>query len=483
MFPRSFCAQLASISALVAFFAGCGPTSSPNPISDEKLGTAPQLTVLVSEAPYLGDKIKAEWRSNTETEDVVTIRPITGKELAGASRLPGDLIVYPAGRIGELAEAGLIAPISDHTLDNDAFGLRDIYKNVRLQEMKWGEKVFALPLGSPQLVLVYRADIFDKLKIEPPQTWAEYDALAARLAKRDELGELAPAADAPWRGAAEPLAAGHAGQMLLARSAAYAAHKEQISPLMELSSLKALLHQPPYVRALTEMAAANKSGKALPKLTSATAYLEICEGRCAMAITWPSSTVKVAAAADKTKVLGFAELPGAREVYDFGDKKWEVRGADEDPHVPLLALSGRMVSVTSTSSNQEAAENMATWLSCSEFSTQISPASPNTTLFRISQEPDVAKWVGTVSDQGLRQYVAVLRQSQERSRYAQGIRLPGRPEYLAALDHAVLDAVSGKKSPEESLTAAAAAWDKITASRGLESQKVALERSLGLKKD
>jgi ABC-type glycerol-3-phosphate transport system substrate-binding protein len=506
MLPRLLCAWMAprlfrhnrlTVIFLVCASAGClalplAGCSSNNPSSGTNGGqprATPQLTVLVVDAPNIGEKIKTEWRSNTDTEDEVVIRHVTWKEIAGAKRLPGDLIVYSAGLVGELAEAGLIAPISDRTLENDAFALRDIYKQIRLHEMKWGDKTFALPLGSPQLLLVYRADIFAKLKLKPPQSWAEYDALAARLADRKELGELAPAADAPWSGAAVPLAPGYAGQLLLARSAAYAAHKEQISPLMELGSLKALVDQPPYVRALREMAAGSgEKNVKLPQFTPAEAYLEIVEGRCAMAITWPSAAgateaaKKHGASSDpKPRELGFAELPGAREVYNFGDKKWGERPADEDSHVPLLAVSGRMVSVTSTSSNQEAAENMATWLSGSEFSLQISPASPHTTLFRISQEPEAGQWLGSVGENGLREYVAALRQTQEREKHSPGIRLPGRQEYLTALDQAVMDSLQGKKTPEEALAAAAAVWDKITARRGLEAQRAALQRSLGLK--
>ena len=184
------------------------------------------------------------------------------------------------------------------------------------------------------------------------------------------------------------------------------------------------------------------------------------------------------AVAERAEFIGFAELPGASEVYDFGRKKWGERGAGEHPRVPLLAVSGRMVSVTATSGEQEAAENMATWIAGSEASLQISPSSPETTLFRGSQEPDAGRWLGSVGEKGKSEYVAALRQTQERPQYSRGICLPGRREYLSALDQAVSDALQGKKSPEDALAAAAAAWDKITARRGLESQRTALERSM-----
>jgi len=488
MLVRYLCAWTACSVTLV-FLAGCGPTTPPTK-AGPKQRASPQLTVLVVDDPALGDTIKSEWASRTEDE--VIIRKITAAEAASAQRLPGDLIIYPAGQLGELVEAGLVAPVSPaRTLENDAFALRDVYKLVRQQEMKWGGKVYGLPLGSPQLMLVYRIDIFLKLGVKPPKTWAEYDALAARLAAREELGSFAPAEGAPWRGAVEPLAAGYAGQTLLARSAAYAAHKEQISTLFELTSLKPLITQPPYVKALQEMSDVHGKNKDLPLLSPVQAYQEVARGRCAMAIGWPSSATFSLdkAVTDRADFLGFAELPGAAEVYDFGDKQWGQRGPwepehrpEDDPRVPLIAPSGRMVSVTATSGEQEAAENMATWMASSEASIQLSPASSDTTLFRISQEPDAAKWLGSVGEQGKGQYVAALRQTQEHP-HAEGIRIPGRREYLSVLDQAVVDAVQGKKTPEEALAAAAIAWDKITDGHGLEKQRVALARSLGLKND
>src|SRR5436190_10202630 len=184
MLPRFF-GICPAVLLVAAARPGCGPNSSSTQ-GKGKQRLVPQLTVLVVEDSALGDTIKSEWRSRTEDE--VIVRKISWKEASSAQRLPGDLIVYPAGQMGELAEAGLLAPISERTLENDAFALRDIYKQLRLREMKWGDKVLGLPLGSPQLMLVYRIDIFTKLGLKPPQTWKEYDITAARLAKREELG-------------------------------------------------------------------------------------------------------------------------------------------------------------------------------------------------------------------------------------------------------------------------------------------------------
>ncbi len=60
------------------------------------------------------------------------------------------------------------------------------------------------------------------------------------------------------------------------------------------------------------------------------------------------------------------------------------------------------------------------------------------------------------------------------------LRLPGRAEYLAALDEAVAAAVRGDKSAQEALLEADAKWSKITAPLGRDRQKAAYRHSLGL---
>src|SRR5436190_7430262 len=105
MLVRCFCAWTVCSVTLV-FLAGCGPTT-PSTKAGPKQRASPQLTVLVVDDPTLGDTIKTEWASRTEDE--VIIRKITAAEAASAQRLPGDLIIYPAGQLGELVEAGLVA--------------------------------------------------------------------------------------------------------------------------------------------------------------------------------------------------------------------------------------------------------------------------------------------------------------------------------------------------------------------------------------
>src|SRR5947207_5804318 len=109
---------------------------------------------------------------------------------------------------------------------------------------------------------------------------------------RAALGDLAPPADQPWRATMEPLADGWRGQLLLARAAAYAMHRDQVSPLFRFDTMAPLIDQPPYVRALEDLAAAAKAGGYTDqRLTPVEIFAEMRAGHCAMALTWPAADI------------------------------------------------------------------------------------------------------------------------------------------------------------------------------------------------
>ena len=60
------------------------------------------------------------------------------------------------------------------------------------------------------------------------------------------------------------------------------------------------------------------------------------------------------------------------------------------------------------------------------------------------------------------------------------LRLPGRDDYLAALDSAVEQAIAGDVKPADALATAATKWREITERIGIEIQRRALRRDLGL---
>jgi multiple sugar transport system substrate-binding protein len=254
------------------------------------------------------------------------------------------------------------------------------------------------------------------------------------------------------------------------------------------------LTSPPIVEALDELVAAAKLGPSDPfRYDPAAVRAAFWRGECGMAITWPSAAEERREKGEGGRgkgetstgrppfPVGTAELPGSPRVYNRETKKWEIRGGDEDQSVPLLAIAGRLGVVNAKSPHAEAAFQLLAWLSDSQMSLQISPASPATTLFRHSNLKSPGAWVEKPMPA-----VVAARYGQQteitfrRPQWLGALRLPGRAEYLAALDEAVAAAVKGRKSSTAALQEAAAKWRKITERLGTDRQRAAYRHSLGL---
>jgi multiple sugar transport system substrate-binding protein len=461
---------------LLFIVAAAGGCPKPEPSVDKKAAATekPPLVLLVVNDEELGKAVAREWRGRTEEE--LTVRDVSPAQIFAASRLPGDAIIFPSGMVGYFADRGLISPISSDALEDGDFNYRDIFDQVRLGEMRWGGQTVGLSLGSPQFLLVYRGDIFDKLGLKPPSNWSEYQQAIARLADRSALGGLAPSSEQAWYPALEPLQGPWAGEMLLARAASYAMHREQVSPLFRFDTMTPLINQKPYVRALEELVAAARTG-GYEKIwtTPGEAFEKIRSGHCGMAITWPVNDITAMGGAECDSRLRFALLPASNEAYRFATKSWERRGDDDDPHIALRPIDGRLAAITATSADPKRAQSLVVWLAGREVSQQISSHSVGTTLFRQSQIATSTRWTGALPPEVSRQYAETLAQSLSLPR-GFGLTIPGN--YREALGDSVRQAIEGKPAAE-ALAEAAKQWAAITEQLGVEAQKKANARSLG----
>ena len=233
--------------------------------------------------------------------------------------------------------------------------------------------------------------------------------------------------------------------------------------------------------------------------TPADARQAILAGDCALAITWPTAAsvgVPPSGGDDRLKVelqrsapaIAFAELPGAADVYNSKSKSWETnstggesRSPSAESRTPLLGISGRLGSVAGDSQSGRFAFQLLAWLSGKEWGAQVCPASPATTLFRRSQLSQPGRWVEPEIPAAVaKQYAGAVADSLSRSQWLECPRIPGHAEYMAALDEAVRATVEGKQTSAEALARAADRWREITARLGVESQRTAYIRSLGL---
>ena len=439
------------------------------------------LKLLVVDDPALAtaiERLAGEW--NAQTGSGFQVEQISQHELAARDVVPADAVICPSCQLGGLAENVGVVRVPDNLLEDDLGSWPDIFSLLRVRETVWGSVVVGVPLGSPVFVVYYRADLLENLGRQPPQTWPQYQELAELLSDRDNLGAAAPRDDLPWYGTLEPLGPGWAGLVLLARAAPYANHRENYSTVFSVDTMEPLIDGPPFVRALEELVAACASGPTEQLGYDPTAVRNaFWEGRCGLALSWPTAAKDSAPAGGEFPV-GLAELPGSGEAYDVGEKAWEPRRKDEDPHVPLLGVAGRMGLVMGHSKWPDAAFQLLFWLS-GEQSTQLSPSSPATTLFRSSHLQSAEAWVEKqIPATTAAQYAEMTQHTLCRPQWLFPLRIPGRLKYLAAVDEAVHRAVEGEQTPEESLRQAAATWREITRQLGPESQREAYWNSLGI---
>ena len=253
-------AILFTIAALaVAALAGCGGSqpAAPAGAAANASGSAvktngvlpAKLRLLVVGDAAIAQRInrlRGEW--SARTGGTLEVSETTPAELATAKSLAADLVIYPSSEIGTLAERRLIRPMPTVWLDAGDFHKADLFELPGLHETAWGEQIYAVPLGSPVFVCFYRADLFDKLGQKPPQTWAEYQQLVEFYDRQKSPG--GQPGGRLQSGTLEPLAASWAGNVLLARAAAYAKHRDYYSTLFDKDSLEPRIATEPFVRAL-----------------------------------------------------------------------------------------------------------------------------------------------------------------------------------------------------------------------------------------
>jgi len=499
-------------AALAITQVGCG-RKKPDAAEDQAQQQAPKLSVLVVDDPQIAAAIRraaGQWRTHTGGE--LTVQEATSDKLGQLEQFQADAVICAAAHIGTLAAEKKILPLSKQWLSQSSGHWAGVFDLLRIREVAWGEQIYAVPFGSPVLVCYYRADLLEKFGRKPPRTWAEYQQLAGFFADRKNLGDVAPSEDQPWSGTLEPLAPGWAGLMLLARAAPYIKHRNNFSTLFDIEMMEPLIGRQPWIRALEELVAATKTASHNTlEMDPAAVRAAFWQGQCAMAISWPTAahatashavsapSPGAAAAPDQTTqpdaaqkiavqfaeaqkiAVGFVELPGSPEVFDVGSNRWMARAEDEDTHIPLLSVAGRVGVVSAASPQPEAAYRLLLWLSDEANSAQICAVSPYTTLFRHGHLQAPQLWVERgVSPHQAAQYAATVKTALMRQQWVDGLRIPGRTEYLGALDQAIHKAVRGEVASLEAMAQTMASWREITRRLGSKQQRLAYLRSLGL---
>ncbi|MFW6170049.1 MAG: ABC transporter substrate-binding protein [Planctomycetota bacterium] len=470
------------LGVLVLALFGCGRNPDPGQPKRPKTrrGSGPVRVTVVDDASF-AQVLQRQWSARTETE--LEIKQMTGDELEQRRRLDADIVIHPAASLGTLVQRGLITAPSKSIWTDANYDQPDIFDLQRNAQVRWGKQLYAFSFGSPLFVLMYRADLFAQHGLEPPGTWEEYQSLVKELG-RIQPGEGGVVESDSWTPACEPLAAGWAAKTLLARAAPYASHPSQFSVLFDYITMEPLIAGPPFVRALKDLMAANQESQLdLTKVTPEIGRRRLLAGETAMALGWPShATVdSEPVEMDSGIEIAFAELPGSLSAYNFGEQEWTRHDATGPVRVPLIGVDGRLGAVTQQARRPQRAAEILALLTGPEWSDRLSPSSPHTTLFRESHVESPTLWTDRVlTRESSENYAAVASASQNRPMHVASLRIPGWRRYLQALDTAVYAALAGESSAQAALRDAAQAWAALTDELGVDAQRDAYTRSLGL---
>lgn len=435
---------------LLLFCAGCGSTEKksepPKSSATDKL----PLKVLVVAAPDFADEMQRRWNAISETPAEVSkatleewledIKGKTGKV---------DVVIYPSLFLGEVQQGGTLLPLTSDFWSSSQLNEKDIFEFERRFANRWGKERFAMSLGSPPLVLGYRADLFEKWKWSPPKTWTEYDELVTKIQQLtpEQIAEAGGAADS-WLGVAEPNRSDAVIDFMLARTAAEIRHRGNISALFSTETMEPRFDQPPFLTSIEAMTKVAKTIPAANRLGPEATFAALLEKRCVMSIGWPSRPVGDNLAPSDIGIR-ISNLPGSQKYFN-GSQGWQTRGDDEEGFVPYRGNYGYLASIIKASRRTGIASRFISWLTEKEAQGQVCPKLPIAMPTRYSTLPRLSEFVDPrLPSDAVKDIEDAIRSSQQNLVWLAPLRVPPVREVRLAIDSALQKGLDGQFTPQQ----------------------------------
>ena len=408
------------------FFTGCPAREAPQQqTAPSRPRVAVKLKVAVAGDAQLQktiDRLRGEWTefSGGEIETFDCQIEILADATANA-----DLVIFPSRHLGELCEAGALRPVRKNILESEALRFNDFLPLVRREEIVYGRKVMALPIGCPAPLRL------------------------ATAGEAEDPSILFPAGDDTQLALA-----------YLAWSAPHVVHRGRVAALFDLASMRPRLTEPSFERALERFAQAAQAEGDQPRSR----------------LVWPQRSSELE---ESGQNLTVALLPGAEESFNALSGEWESL-AGQSRTATLVGSSGMLVGVAAGTRNAAGAFRYAAWLVGPSNAKEISTASDRVANCRGSFARSADPWFGGIERDLSKQFAMIGAEALRSERFLMTPRLLGVDDYLQALDAAVRGRLDGSLDTPDALGQAAEAWDELTESHGRDAQLRAYRRSLGI---
>lgn len=434
--------------------AGCRSDVPESGTTDEREEQAARtvshvpLRVVSTAAPQFNDQLQLVWEAYSEQP--IEITPAASDSLRSAAR-QADVVLFRNAEMGELQARDLLTPLPVPFLQSAAVNADTFLAGLSRGSMKWGDTSYALPLGTALPVVWVATDV------DAPEslTWQQYSDLTASVA----AGE-----------AAEPLAEGWAAVAFLSRAASLTGG----AWLFDRNTMRPVIEDPPYIRALEQMVADRQR---YPKslLTPEEVWQRLTAGELRVAIGWPASSGAVESPAGTVRMLPY---PVGEEIYiDL----WEIAGAA--PRPVALSSRGLLAAIAASCRQTSAARDFIAWIASGEgraaFRGAMSAAGPS--RVEAFAEDGGGLPLASHSDPAIAAYDDYVRERMSEGYVRAALRLPAAAGYWEALDRGVLAALDGEATPGAALESVAEAWEAITERMGRKQQINQWRQAQGLR--
>ena len=453
--------------------AGCSPKPAVEPKAGSTSAATTELNVLVVGDSIMADGVARRWqaegRGEAKVTEITTDQWVT-QDFVIEPQI--DVVIFPAGFQADVVTRERVLEIPSETWLGEEINKNELLNHFRTTVTRYGNKIFALPLGAPQFMLVYRADVLAAIDTPVPKTWDELDALIEKLNGHTDLKDSTRNA-LPTR-FAQPTGDNWAAHMLLIRVASVVSGYGRLSTVFHVESMKPLIDTPPFVQALEKMAAAERRAAGSAEGTSfadpADVYRALADGRAALGITWPSAQF-VNESTPANRNLRVARLPGSAKWFEQSQQVWMERKPDEQVQVDYLGFGGSVAAVSRNSLHASESLQFVAWLCNKRTNLQISTQLMETGPLRVSQLADPIRWCGeSISAEGAEEFSQVTTATHESRTVFTFPRIAGQHEYIAELSAAcrtfITAETSSTETAESTLKSVAEKWQALTQTHG-----------------
>ena len=268
---------------------------------------------------------------------------------------------------------------------------------------------------------------------------------------------------------------------------AYAKHPDSPAFLFEPDTMKPMVNNPAWVRAIQDTL--DRRDCQPPDQINAdpgvTGFNQFLAGTGSM-VSWWGDVGSNANTSDESLVagnVGFDILPGSDDVYNWQTGKWETLSSGPN-YAPNMAYIGWglycMKTIDSDSTKRKAAWSAAAHIGGKEVSLWMSMYPSGFQPYRNSHF-NISEWTGAgYSEAFASDYLASEADSYNHPNAAIEPRIPGIFQYYSIAEDELSKIYAGQMDAQTGADNIAAAWDKITDQIGRDSQIKLYKASLGL---